>query len=355
MRPAVRSRRRAVLVAVLAAACGPYADVAQKLDVTTRVAGDTWIARGGPDEIRVLLVGKPSSDGSAPFSFSSLVVKISAGNSVSTLQGTWVEVGNAGTAKLDVEHEYSYPDEATTPLGNRMGTTRSDDRFQIALTVTRNAGQLVVAGDARLSGTYVALTEALGRLGTTSGPDAACAFQIANVGMLRSEGRIITFGGAGITQYMDPERYIGTVAGSLEISAVLSGGSPIPSHATVTIRYSAFEDIGGVVVDGPMVTDSDGGGNGAMSGRMTFTFSPTAADGTPGTPIAGWIDYGGDATPWGTYDPANAIQIQGGNPFAGVYTVAIYGDGPAQPPTATAQVPTAQAPNPTLAECLSLP
>jgi hypothetical protein len=337
-------RRGVILLALATASCGPYANVAQKLDVTARVAGDTWIANGGPDEVRILIVGEPSSEGTAPFSFSSVYEPISAGTSVSTLQGTWVEVGSAGAATLVVEHAYSYPDESGVPILQRAGTTRSDDRFQIQVTVARSAGQLVVSGDARLAGTYVALTEALGHLGTAATSDAACAFHVANLALLRSQGRIIGFGGAGVLQYKQAETYIGTVAGSVEIS--MSGDT-----STTTLQYAAFEDIGGVVVDGPMKTDANWSGNGHMYGRMTFKISPISASGTAGAPITGWIDYGGDARPWGPNDPANAIQISSGNPVAGHYVIAIDPIGVG----GTAQVGPQDHPSPTVSECLALP
>ena len=344
----LQARARAVLLAIAAAACGPYANVAQKLDVTARVAGDTWIAAvGDRTELRVLLVGKAQSEGSVPFAFSSVHVPRSSGSTVTTLQGTWVEVGSAGATTLHIEHEYTLPDEAGAYILNRRGTYRDDVQYAIQLTVTRSAGQLIVAGDPSLAGTYVPLVEALGRLGKDTEQDAACAFQVSNLGMLTSEARIIGFGGAGLTQYDRPETYIGTVAGSLRISMALSGGFP-PSHSTATIQYSGFEDVGGVQVDGPMITDADSSGSGQMSGRMTFAFRPMAADGTPGTPITGWIDYGGNASPQGADDPANAIQIVRGDPLGGLYTVAIDGGG-------IAQVPPATPPSPALAECLALP
>ncbi len=335
MRAAVPGRR-AWMLALLAAGCGPYANVAQKLDVTARVAGDTWIAKGGADEIRVLIVGTPTAEGTAPFSFSSAWVPISAGKSVTTLQGTWIEVGSAGAATLGVEHESDYPDETGQDVLSRTGTTRSDDHFTIQLTVSRAAGQLVVSGDARIAGTYVALTEALGLLGDSTERDAACAFQLANVGMLRSEGRIIGFGGAGVTQYQQAESYIGTVAGSMQIAASLGGGWP-PSNSTVTMDYYAYEDVGGVTVSGPMITFADSSGSGHMSGVMSLELAPVAADGTPGPKISGSIDYG-----------ANAVQITNGDPSGGYYTVALAGGG-------SAMVPVATAPNPSVADCLSLP
>jgi hypothetical protein len=329
------ARTRAALLAVVVAGCGPYANVAQKLDVTARVAGDTWIARGGPWETRVLVVGKPDVDGRAPFSFSSLYVPVSAGKTVSTLQGTWTEVGSSGTTTLSVQYAYTMPDESNKYIWNRQGTSREDVSYTIQATVARSAGQLVVAGDARIAGTYVPLVEALANVpNRTPSEAAACAFQVANVGMLRSEGRIIGFGGPLLAQYQQAATYVGTVAGSLTISMSLSGGF---SHSTTTIHYGAFEDIGGVVVDGPMVTDANDQGDGQMSGTMTFAFEPVAADGTPGAPIEGTIDYG-----------ANAIQISNGNPIGGSYTVAIQGGG-------TALVPCAEPPSPSVWDCLALP
>jgi len=341
-RRARRARAAALLLALVTAACGRYANVAQKLDVTARVAGDTWIARGAdPTELRVLLIGTPDPDGSAPFSFSSIVVATSAGQSVVTLQGTWTEAGNAGTTVLHVQHEYSYPDESGESILTRTGTTRTDAQYTLEVTATRTAGQLVVAGDAGLSGTYVPLVRALGRLATATPSDAAaCAFQIANVGTLRSEGRILGFGGPQIQQYSQAATYAGTVAGSLTIS--FSGGAT-SSVVTTTIDYSGFEDVGGVQVDGAMVTDANWGGTGHMYGVLSFTLAPVAADGAPGTPITGTIDYGGggDSTKW--------IQIVGGNPVGGVYRVAIDGGG------GTAEVPCAAPPSPSVPDCLALP
>jgi hypothetical protein len=154
--------------------------------------------------------------------------------------------------------------------------------------------------------------------------------------MLMSEGRVLGFGGPGITQYRDPETFVGTVAGSLRISASLSGGFP-PDHSTVTVQYDAFQDLGGVRVDGPMITDANSGGNGLMSGVVTFTITPAAADGTPGTPITGTIDYG-----------ANAVVISNGSAVDGFYTVSIDGGG-------AALVPPAARPSPSVSDCLALP
>ncbi len=334
-----RARPLAAVLALASAACGRYANVAQKLDVTARVAGDTWITAVDPSgganrtEIRLLLVGAPDANGAAPFAFSALEVAHSRGDSVWTLQGTWVEMGTSGAATAYVAHAYTLPDESDVSILLRRGTWRSDDAFQIPLTVIRTTGRLTVAGDARLAGTYVPLTEALGNLATATESDAACAFQVANLGMLRSEGRILGFGGPQIQQYSQAATYMGTVSGSLVI-----GFSGNLSSNTTTITYSAFEDVGGATVTGPMVTRADSGGNGRMSGVMHFEFDPIASDGTPLPRITGTIDYGADA-----------IVISSGTATGGNYTVAFDGGG------GTALVPPETAPSPSVSECLALP
>jgi hypothetical protein len=336
---ALSGRVAAVLLAFAAGSCGRYAELAQKLDVTGRFVGDTWITAvdpsGGTDrtQVRLLLVGKPDANGVAPFAFSAVNVTHSRGDSVYTLEGSWVEPPPPGTTTLDVAHEYTMPDESTTPILNRVGTQRSDDRFQISLTVARSAGRLAVSGDARLTGTYVLLTEALANLSTATQADAACAFQVANLPMLRSQGRIIGFGGPQLLQYTQPASYVGTFAGSMVIRF---SGSLSKNHTQMD--YGGFVDVGGVVVDGPMITDANSSGNGAMSGVMRFEFDPVAPDGTPLTAIKGTIDYG-----------ANAIQIVSGNADGGFYTVALDAGGP------TALVPPETAPSPSVAVCLALP
>jgi hypothetical protein len=216
---------------------------------------------------------------------------ISCGTSAVTLQGTWTETGSDGGATLRVEREYTLPDERSTSLLSRRGAWRTDAGRTITLTVKRDDSRLVLAGDAALEGTYLAFGGALARLGTMTSRDAACAFQIANLGIRSSEVRIIGFGGPGMTQYQRPATYVGTVAGSLSVS--LSGFT----HNTTTITYSAFEDIGGARVDGPQITDADSGGDGHMSGVMTFVLQPLSPDGAAISPITGTIDFGGAAIP----------------------------------------------------------
>lgn len=335
---ALRRRGRAALLALALGACGPYAEVAQKLDVTPQVPAHTWIAAVGPErtELRVLLVGDPGDDGSAAFAFTAMQMPISRGTSAITLQGTWTEVGASGAAELQIQHAYTLPDESSVSVLSRRGAWREDVRRDVRLTVTRDAGRLIVAGDAELDGTYVALAEALGRLGFATERDAACAFQITNLGIRSSEIRIIGFGGPGMTQYHTTATYVGTIAGSLRVS--MSGFL----DNTTTIEYSAFEDLGGVRVSGPQITEADSGGDGHMSGVLTFTLEPHAPDGSAAAAITGTIDYGGAG------NPAEALQISNGNAVGGVYVTSIAGGG-------SARVSPETAPSPSVSDCLGLP
>ena len=139
-----------------------------------------------------------------------------------------------------------------------------------------------------------------------------------------------------MTQYQQAETYIGTLAGSLRVS--MSGFA----QNTTTIRYSDFEDLGGVRVSGPQITDADSGGDGHMSGVLTFVLAPVASDGSAGTPVTGTIDYGGAG------NAADAVQISNGNAVGGSYITSIDGGG-------SARVSPATAPSPSVSECLALP
>ena len=332
---ASRPRRLALLLALALGACGRYADLAQKLDVTARIEGDTWIAAAGPDraQTRILVVGRPDATGAAPFSFTAADTVTSGGTNasrVTTLQGTWTETGAGatGAATLGVVHTYVLPEEISKNIFGRRGAYRDDTPATRQVTVVRSGDRLVVGGDPELAGTYAPLVQALGTLGTSTPRDATCAFWLADLTVASSEARIIGFNSPGMFQYRDPQTYAGTIAGSVRVS--LSG----TFSTTTRIDYAAFEDAGGIVLTGPQVTDADAGGSGHLSGVLRFEFAPSAA-----TSISGSIDYG---------NGANTVQISGGNPSGGAYLTSIDGG-------ASALVSAVQKPAVTIADCLALP
>lgn len=318
-------------VAVVAlGGCGPYAQLAQRLDVTAAIAGDTWIAAVGPDRtaIRVLLVARPDASGNAAFAFSDLPSGTAA---TTTLQGIWTETGSAGEVSLRVQHGYILPSDSS-------GARRDDSTYVRRLTATRAGDRLVLSGDPGLAGTYVALSESLRQLGTATANDARCAFLVANLAVMTSEIRIIGFGGNAMQQYTKAATYVGTVAGTVRVSVNVNLGS---FRAVTTIGYSGFRDFGGVTLTGSQITDTTLGGDGAMSGILRFALAPASLDPAgAATPIEGSIDYGG----------ANAVQIRSDAPVSGAYGVSIDGGG-----SATVPVVDVNAASPAVADCLALP
>jgi hypothetical protein len=225
-------------------------------------------------------------------------------------------------------------DESATFILNRTGSTRDDTARTIVVTVKRNGGQLAVSGDDLLSGTYVGLSQALGALGTATERDAACAFWIFDLAVQTSEARIIGFGGPTMFQYRQAATFVGTVAGSVRVSI---SGTSINNPTTTFISYDHFQDQGGVLADGTQVTNADAGGNGHLSGVMSFRLNPLVGDPATLTTIAGTVDYGS----------ADPVRISNGNPVGGVYVTAIDGG-------ATARVNAATR-TPSVADCLHLP
>jgi hypothetical protein len=329
--------RAAAIAGTLAAglvACGPYPDVAQKLDVTTPITdSETWIAAAGT-ELRVLVLGRPAAGGDAEFAFAAMEMPIYAGTSAVGLRGTWRDDGG-GAATFSARLQYTLPDERDRSLLARRGAYRDDVSRTLRVALTQGAGELAIAGEPALAGRYVPLRAALARLGSTTADDAACAFQVANLGIRSSELRIIGFGGPGMTQYQTAETFVGALAGSLRVS--VQGFLT----STTTITYSGFVDLAGVRVEGPQITDVNAGGNGHMSGTMSFVLEPLAG-GEAAAPIAGTIDFGGAG------DPADAVQISNGTASGGAYVVALAG-------AATARLSPVTAPTPSVAQCLALP
>lgn len=331
------SRRRPALLALAlaGAACGPYAEVAQKLDVTEPIAdADTWVAAQGT-ELRVLVLGRSEGGRAAAFSFTAMQMPISAGTAASALQGDWDEP-QAGAASFTARREYLLPDERSTSLLGRIGATRRDVSRTHRLELARAGDRLALAGDPALAGTYRRFRDALAGLGSTTERDAACAFQIVNLAIRATQVRVIGFGGPGMTQYQTAATFVGTLGGSFRVS--MRG----LLDSTTTIDFAALVELAGSRLDGPQVTDVDSSGDGRMSGALSFSLEPAGPGGAALAPIAGTLDYGGAG------DPADAIRISNGTASGGHYAIALSGGG-------AARVSPVTAPSPTAAECLALP
>ena len=329
----MRAVAAAVVLAAALGGCGPYAELAQKLDVGVTIAGgETWISASGT-EVRVLVLGPPDPAGApVPFAFTSMTIPIAAGTAVWSTQGVWTGTAADPSIALRERLLYRMDDERGTPLLQRRGATRTDVDRTLTFGQSREGGQLVLTGDASIAGTYVLLPEALAHLGSSSASDAACAFHLANLAVLSSQVRIIGFGSALMTQYKRPATFQGTVSGQVRVA--VSGLSSV----TTDITYTQFSDFGGVRIDGTQTTHVNAGGDGSMSGTVNLAFFP----GAPAPELDGSISYGSSA------DPGDAIQISNGSPTGGNYVAALAGGG-------TTKVSPVGAPSPTVAECLGLP
>jgi hypothetical protein len=316
-----------------AASCGPYPNLAEKLDVTTPITdGETWIAVNGT-ETRVLIL--PEAPGvPAAFSFTALETPVSAGTSSYSLTGEWIEA--AGTATFTVRLEYLLPDESDEPLLSRTGATRKQVDRVLPYAIGRSPGRLVLDGDPAMAGTYVPLREALALLGTATERDAACGFQVANVAMRATFPRVLGFGGPGMTQYQTRATFLGTLAGSFEV--FLEGFL----DSTTTFTFVGLVELGGTHVDGIQITHVDASGDGELDGSVSYWFLPRAVDGSDLAVIHGAIDFGGGG------DPGDAVRISGGTASGGHYVSTLEGGG-------IARVSPVEAPSPSVAGCLALP
>ncbi len=326
-------RAAAVLLGLALGGCGPYAELAQTLDVgATSAGGQAWISASGT-QARVLLLGPPDpAGGPAAFAFTSMSLPIAAGTAVWSAQGEWTGAATDPSITLRERLLYRMDDERGTPLLQRHGATRTDVDRSLSFGQSRAGGRLVLTGDASIAGTYLLLPDALARLGSSSATDAACAFHLANLAVLSSQVRIIGFGSAGMTQYKTPASFRGTVAGRVDVS--VSG----TFSATTDITYVQFSDFPGVRIDGTQTTHVNASGDGSMSGTVALALLPSP----PASELDGTISYGSAA------DPGDAIQISNGSPSGGNYVVNLAGGG-------SAKVSPVGTPSPTVGDCLGLP
>lgn len=327
----MRIGRRAIpgllLAGLLEAGClGPYADVGQKLDVGLRITGgEGWIAVAGTD-VHILVLGRTPDGLPADFAAYALHVPVASGLSARAYEGIWQE--HNGTMFLTKQIDYTLPDERSVSLTSRRGTYRKDGLNDvITLDVVRSADQLTIAGDPIVAGQYIPLSQALGRLGTATPGDAACAFSVANLAVMTTQVRIIGFGGPGMLQYRSPETFEGTLAGTVRVA--MSGGLTSPD---VDITFTGLQDFPGVQLDQGQRTNTDSGGNGKTLGTVAFTFQPNPAD-TATPAITGTVEYD--------------LQIANGYAAGGQYTIAFDGG-------ATGTVDPTAPPSPPIATCLGI-
>lgn len=308
----------AVLSLGLGACLGPYPNIGEKLDVTSRVTGTSYITLDAGNA-RVLVLAPLDGGSSAAFTR----VDEFQPRAVETLQGTWADPGSDIT--FSTSTVFTLPDELTKPINSRRGATRkefSPPRVTPATLVTVNGDTLELAGPAEFAGTYHPLVARTAHISGTDETSPACAFHVANLTVESSEARVPGFNSPGLTQYLNRvEPFQGILSGTMSIGLV-GLFSPVS-----TITFENYADYEGVILNGQQISSTDTSGNGALSGVVTFHIERQGM-----APIEGSVDY-------------RAVTLRGGNE-SGNYLVTL--DGGTETP-----VPTGHR-IPSLEECLGL-
>ena len=312
----------ATLVGVGLLAClGPYPNVAEKLDGVDIVNGTSYIALDA-GAARILILAPFDGGRTAPFTR----IDEQQPRAVQTLQGTYSgESTNTLNVTFSSTTLFSLPNEASKPVGDRVGASRHQlsPPMQSNVHIETSTDQVLdLSGSADIAGHFLRL---LGRTALLTGSDAntsACAFHLANLAVESSEARIPGFNSAGLTQYLNREEpFDGILSGTVTIG--LQGlFSPVTTNT-----FRNYADFEGVVLDGAQVSSTDTGGNGSLSGVLGFRIG---RDGLP--PLEGWVDY-------------REVTLTGGNE-SGNYLVTLDGG-------QTYPVPTGRR-IPSLEECLGL-
>ncbi len=309
----------AALGAVGLLAClGPYPNIGEKLDVTSRVSGTSYITLDAGNA-RVLVLAPLDGGQSAPFTR----IDEFQPRAVETLQGTWSDPG------MDIAFStttvFTLPDESAKSISSRRGATRktlSPPRLSEATLDAVSAEVLELSGPAEVAGSYRTLVSRTAAVSGTDATSPACAFHLANLAVESSEVRIPGFNSPGLTQYLNREEpFLGILSGTVTIGLV-GLFSPVS-----TIRFANYADFEGVVLNGEQISSTDTSGNGGMSGVLGFRIE---RQGLP--PLEGSVDY-------------REVKLTGGNE-SGDYLVTLDGGTETRVPTGHRI--------PSLEECLAL-
>lgn len=296
----------AALGAVGLGAClGPYPNIGEKLDVTSKVSGRSFITLDAGNA-RVLVLAPLDGGSNAPFTR----VDEFQPRAVETLQGSWSTPG--AEISFSTSTVFILPDELTKPISSRRGATRktfSPPVVSTASIVTVTSDTLELSGPPEVAGTYHTLITRTAHISGTDATSPACAFHVANLTVESSEARVPGFNSPGLTQYLNRvEPFQGILSGTMTIGLV-GLFSPVS-----TITFTNYADYEGVILNGEQISSTDTSGNGALSGVVTFHIERQGM-----APLEGSVDY-------------RAVTLRGGNE-SGDYLVTL--DGGTETPVPT--------------------
>ncbi len=208
------------------------------------------------------------------------------------------------------ELEYRFEHQPTLSLFDREGAVRTDLETLVdeRLEIVADGTQILVS----LDGTPMRMTsmaDVVEALDLRTQAGAEDVFRLYNLPLFTSQARLLGFGSVGMVQYAGTTaEFSGAVRNRFTV-AVASLLDP-----DTLISYYQLEDLNGIVVDGPQTTNVDTGGDGIMSGTLSFVMRGTA--GATDVVVRGAVDYG-------------ALEIADGFAAGGTYTLTL--DGIADP------------------------
>ncbi len=277
-----------------------------KIDTTTNCGRSTWM-RTTDTGTEVFLLGEtnpttPVTDEGVCF----VRAFVEFDSSAVVEQGSYTLDAN-GTGTFNVDRVYTFPYQPNLGPFDRDGATVNDNPVpaSYALTITEQAPEIVIGVDTtarRLTNIY----DVLRLLDPDSQAGAENIYRMYNLSLFTSQVRVLAFGGAGMTMYLNSKKeFMALVEGSFSVVVEY----PL---AVTTISYMDYIDLHGIYVDGDQITKVNALGNGTMEGALAFEMR--GSDDPTDVLFAGNIDY-------------KAVTLTTGVAAGGVYTVNVDGHG----------------------------
>ncbi len=303
---------KSVLLCLLAlsTACdgGPYPRIGAPNDPLGALSGDvvTALRPAGSDGLDILVIGRIDEEsGEGPFRRVTMV-----GNATETVAGSWSLSGEEVELQLDVR--WTRPDESDLPPTQTGGTQVEEIDEQSSHTLTYESGLLEFDGEP-----YQPMPDMMAAITPGDREAALDAFAVYALTLEVGYGRVLGFGGPGMTQYFgNPTSFVGLVAGEQVVSL------DKPLSPVNRFDYLAFQELVGFEVDGRQVTETNvSGSEGFMWGTVDFQWMPPGDEQVEVLDAHGWSG----SVFYGNSDGSDAVRIDGGDPASGTYGVTLQG------------------------------
>lgn len=175
----------------------------------------------------------------------------------------------SGTASYGVSYDFNYT--STGAILSRRGAQRTDltTPRDVAISLAK-AGEKLQATVGGVAGTYTNMYDLIGDLQMTNVTEAEDIFRLINLPLYSSQVRIPGFGGAGMVNYGTTTTFYSAIGGEEAGSLFTIKVENALRMPDTTIAFKAFQDMSGIVMDGPQRVLVSLKGDGDMSGIVNF-------------------------------------------------------------------------------------